>query len=247
MEERQLLSVSIAPLHVATTYFEDSNNYDQPSVLKGTNTQVADLFEVSFTGGADGTKLNSVTFNLMNTFFNTTDGGPGVYGHFPLTIVSHDGFDITSSSVVNGGTQLSLTFSNFKAGDKLVFSIDVDENGNLEPNAVVEGAELEGATMTAAFAAPHMKDITTPGLVFYDKYNLTGTGLENILANDDYDNAAALADMPEGSSPGPVYTAGASARSRNRHCRSRSPATSSRTLRSDAVLMRANRASPASP
>jgi len=43
MEERQLLSVSIAPIHVATTYHEDSNNYDQSSVLQGTNTQVADL------------------------------------------------------------------------------------------------------------------------------------------------------------------------------------------------------------
>ena len=209
MESRHLLSASIAPIHIATTYYEDSNNYDQPSVLQGTNTQVADLFEVSFSGGADGTNLTSMKLDLMNTFFNTENGAPGVYGSFPLTIISHDGFAITSSSVVNGGTQLALTFSGFQAGDKLVFSIDVDENGNLEANAVVEGAEIEGATLTGSFTAPHMHDVTTPGLVFYDKYSLAGTGLENALPNDDYDNAAALADMPVGSSPGPVYTAGA--------------------------------------
>ena len=101
--------------------FEDSAPYDKPSVLKGTNTQVADLFEVSFTGGASGTQLTSVTLNLDNTFFNTTDNAPGVYGYFPLTIIDHDGFQIASSSVVNGGTQLSLTFSGFQANDKLVF------------------------------------------------------------------------------------------------------------------------------
>ena len=78
------------------------------------------------------------------------------------------------------------------AGEKLVLSVDVDEQGNLQPNAVVEGAEFEGATLTASFTAPHMEDLTTAPMVFYDTYDLTGSGLENALPNDNYDNAAAL-------------------------------------------------------
>lgn len=205
-----MLSAAVAPLHVAATYFEDSNDYDQSSALRGTATQVADLFQVSFAGGAEGTQLTQFKIDTDNTFFDTAPGGIGAYGSFPLKIISHDGFEITSSSVADGGTQLVLTFSGFKAGDKLVFSIDVDEQGNLQPNAVAEGAEFEGATMTATFSAAHMNDITTPAIIFYDSYSLAGTGLENVLPNNDYDNAAANVYVPEVCSPGPVYTAGAS-------------------------------------
>ena len=74
---------------------------------------------------------------------------------------------------------------------------------------MAEGAEFEGATLTASFTAPHMQDITARRLIFYDTYSLAGTGLEDLLPNDDYDNAAAQAYVPEGCSPGPVYTAGA--------------------------------------
>ncbi|MEN6459310.1 MAG: SdrD B-like domain-containing protein [Thermoguttaceae bacterium] len=210
IEARQMLSATVAPLHVAATYFEDSNNFDEPNVLQGTNTAVADLFEVSFTGGADGTELTEIRIDTNNTFFNTASGGGGSYSSFPLTILSHEGFDVVSSSVSNGGTELVFTLSGFTAGEKLVFSIDVDENGNLQANAVAEGAEFEGATLTASFTAPHMEDLTTDALIFYDYYDLTGTGLENVLPNDDYDNTAADAYVPEVCSTGPVYTAGVS-------------------------------------
>ena len=207
MESRQLLSVS--PLHIAGTYFEDSNEIDQSSVLQGTSTPVADLFQVSFTGGADGSQLAQLRIDTNNTFFDIAAGGDGAYGSFPLSILSHDGFDIVSSSVVDGGTALILTFSGFAAGEKLVFTIDVDELGNLQPNAVAEGAEFEGATLTATFSAPHMYDLTTPGFIYYDDFDLTGTGLEDALPNNDYDNDAALAYVPTTCSAGPVYTAAA--------------------------------------
>jgi serine-aspartate repeat-containing protein C/D/E len=209
MESRQLLSVSAAPLKVATTYFEDSNDFDQSSVLKGTTTPVADLFEVSFTGGAAGSQLTQLRIDTDNTFFDTAAGGIGAYGSFPLTIISHDGFQITSSEVVDGGTSLVFNLSGFTAGEKLVFSVDVDEQGNLQPNAVAEGAEFEGATLKASFTAPHMQDITTPALTFYDSFSLVGTGLENLLPNDGYSNAAAQDFVPTNCSAGPVYTAAA--------------------------------------
>jgi serine-aspartate repeat-containing protein C/D/E len=212
MEARQLLSATIAPIHVATTYFEDSNEVDQPGVIVGTSTPVADVFQVSFTGGADGSELKSLTIDLKNTFFNTENASPGVYGYFPLAIISHTGFEVTSSSIVNGGTQLVLKFSGFGASDRLVFSVDVDENGNEEPNAVVEGAELEGATMTAAFTAAHMQDLTLSGAVFWDKFakhysTFAATDLASLLPNEDYDNQPALDFMPSQCSPGYVYTA----------------------------------------
>lgn len=209
MESRQLLSATVAPLQIGAVYFEDSNKFDEVSVLQGTSTNVADLLEIGFTGGADATQLTELRIDANNTFFDTASTSPGAYGSFPLTIISHDGFEILSASVVDGGTALVLTFSGFNAGEKLVFSVDVDEQGNLQPNAVVEGAEFEGAALTATFTAPHMNDITTPGLVFYDDFDLAATGLEDLLPNNNYDNAAALAFLPEGCSPGPVYTAGA--------------------------------------
>ena len=61
---------------------------------------MADLFEVSFTGGAGGTQLTQLTqSDDDDTFFHTAPGGAGVYGSFPLTIVSHDGFQSRRSSV----------------------------------------------------------------------------------------------------------------------------------------------------
>jgi serine-aspartate repeat-containing protein C/D/E len=214
MESRQLLSASIAPIHVAATYFEDSNETDVSSVIQGTqNTKVADIFQVSYTGGANGTQLTSLTINLKNTFFNTENAAPGVYGWFPLTLLKHDGFDVTSSvSVVNGSTQLVMNFSGFQAGEKLVFTVDVDENGNLEPNAVVEGAELEGATLSGSFTAPHMQDITASNAIFYDNFakrypTFASTDVAALLPNENYDNQPALDFMPGQCSPGLVYSA----------------------------------------
>lgn len=209
MESRQLLSATVAPLNVGAVYFEDSNDYDQSSALTGTSTQVADLFQIGYTGGADGTNLTTLTIDLDNTFFDTASGGKGAYGCFPLKVLSHDGFNVVSSSVTDGGTQLKMTFSGFDAGEKLVFTIDVDEDGNLQPNAVAEGAELEGATLTTTFTADHMEDLTnSAGIVFYDSFDFSGTGLTNLLPDDNYTDQGYL---PENCSDGPVYTAGAHA------------------------------------
>ena len=209
MEAKEFLSASVQPVHVGVTYLEDSNKTDQSSALNGTTTKVADLFEISYSGGADGTELTTLTLALRNAFFDTASGGVGVYGSFPFTIVAQNGFDVTSCTVDDGGATLTLKLSGFNAGEKLVFSIDVDEQGNLQPNAVVEGAEIEGAALTASFIASHYKDLTISDMVVHDDYDFTGTGLENLLPNNNYDNAAALAYVPESAETGPVYTAGA--------------------------------------
>ena len=179
MEPRQLLSAVPAPIHIGATYFEDSNDFDTSSFLKGTTTPVADMFQVSYMGGAPGTELTSLTINLHDTcLFDTVAGGAGVGGAFPLKILSHDGFnlvdangnEVSSVNVPDGATTLTLNFQNFNAGDKLVFSIDVNETIGL--NAVAVGSEFvsqtiviggktyiaQGATLDGTFTAPHMVD-----------------------------------------------------------------------------------------
>lgn len=195
-----------SPIRVGAVFFEDSSTTDAPSTLSDTSVYVADLFEVGFTGGAAGTNLTKLTIDLDNTFFNTASGGGGAYGYFPLTILSHTGFDITSSSVTNGGTKLEMTFSGLDAGEELVFTIDVDEQGN----AVAEGTEFEGATLTTTFTAPKMAEITSASVIFYDSFDFTDAALEDLLPNDAYNNAAATAYLGENASPGLIYTAGAS-------------------------------------
>ena len=99
-----------------------------------------------------------------------------------------------------------LHFTGFDAGEKLIFTIDVDEQGFLGPNAVAEGNEFEGSTMTAKFSAAHYAEATGSDMFvdFYDS-KLTGTGLA--LPPDAYNTADAY--VPPGAVAGPVYTAGA--------------------------------------
>ncbi len=205
MESRHLLSVSIAPIQIGAVYFEDSSTSDQ----------VGDLLEISFNGGAAGTQLAELRIDtdklgdglgLGDTFFDTAAGGAGVYGHSPFAVLDQSGIDSVTAQVADGGTLLILTFEGFDAGEKLVFSIDVDEQGLFSANAVAEGAEFEGSILSATFTAPHYA-VAAGNDIFYDAYDgkLAGTGLD--LPADDYDPPSPY--MPEEASPGPVYTAGA--------------------------------------
>jgi serine-aspartate repeat-containing protein C/D/E len=207
MESRQLLSVTAPPVHLGATYFEEANPYDA-----GTGN----VFEISFNGGAKGTQLTELTINadkygdglkIGDVFFDTAAGGIGAYGSSPFKIVSKTGIDSVTADVVDGGTQLVLHFTGFDAGEKLTFTIDVDEQGFLGPNAVAEGNEFEGSTMTGKFSAPHYAEAVGTDMFvdFYDS-KLNGTGLA--LPPDAYDTADAY--VPPGAvGAGPVYTAGA--------------------------------------
>ena len=85
----------------------------------------------------------------------------GAYGNSPLAIVSHDGFEVTGSSVVDGGTSLDLYFAGFQAGMKLVFTIDVDQvlfvdpqPGDDEVDAVDEGGRIPTVASRRRFHRP---------------------------------------------------------------------------------------------
>ena len=205
MESRQLLSVTAPQIQLGAVYFEDANGQDQ----------VGDLFEITFNGGAAGTQLTELKIDtdklgdgltIGDCLFDTAAGGIGTFSSSPFTIVSKTGIDSVTAQVADGGTSLVLHFSGFDPGEKLVFSIDVDEQGFLGQNAVAEGNEFEGSILTGIFTAPHYSE-TSGTDIFYDAYDnkLSGTGLN--LPNDSYNPPSQY--MPADAEPGPVYTAGA--------------------------------------
>ncbi|HEY4759222.1 MAG TPA: SdrD B-like domain-containing protein, partial [Thermoguttaceae bacterium] len=205
IESRQMLSITGPEIQIGAVYFEDAQGQDQ----------VGDLLEITFSGGAAGTQLTELRIDtdklgdgltIGDTFFDTATGGMGAFGSTPFTIISQSGIDSVIANVTDGGTLLVLNFNGFNAGEKLVFGIDVDEQGFLGPNAVAEGNEFEGSKLFAVFTAPHY--YSAEGMdIFYDAFDskLSGTGLD--LPNDNYSPPSPY--MPPGAEPGPVYTAGA--------------------------------------
>ncbi|MGQ9576313.1 MAG: SdrD B-like domain-containing protein [Thermoguttaceae bacterium] len=197
VEPRQLLS--FAPIQIGAVYFEDATEDDQ----------AGDVFEVTFNGGAPGTQLAELAIeldklrdglSLGDCLFDTAPGGLGAYQSQPLVLLEHHGIDAVRLAVDDGSQVLRFQFSGFDPGEKLVFSIDVDEMGFLGPNAVAEGNELEGSRLMARFIAPHCYD-ASGGDMFVDYYDagLAASGL--LLPPDSY--------VPPGTVPRPVLTAGA--------------------------------------
>ena len=181
LEPRQMLSGT--PLHVGAVYLEDHNE----------NDAVPDTIEISFEGGAPGTQLTQLTIDTDkrgdglsdgDCLFDTAPGGLGAYQSQPLTVVSQAGIDSVTWEVADGGTLLVFHFTGFDAGEKFVFSIDVDEMGFLSPNSLAEGAEFEGTKLIANFSAPGQPALVGAD-IFEDNYDykLLGTGLD-LPAND---------------------------------------------------------------
>lgn len=199
MEPRCLLAVGVLPLQIGAVYYEDASGVDE----------AGDLFEVTFSGGAPGSQLVELAIQTDKTgdgltigdvFFDTDPGGLGAFGAVPLDVVEQTGIDSVSASVTDGGTTLVFSFSGFDPGDRLIFSIDVDEQGFLGPNAVAEGNELEGSQLIATLRAPHYYDAVGSDIfIDYFQQKLDDSGLD--LPPDDY--------VPPGETPTPVRTAAA--------------------------------------
>jgi serine-aspartate repeat-containing protein C/D/E len=197
MEPRMLLSAS--PIQLGMVYYEDATGTDESG----------DTFELTFQGGAPGTELTRLIIDtdklgdgltIGDCFFDTEPGGLGAFGYGPFAVVSSEGIDRYQVFVSDGGTKLVLEFTGFHAGDRFLFTIDVDEMGFLGPNAVAEGNEFEGSRLTAYFVAPHYYAAQGED-IFIDAYDakLDASGLN--LPRDDYSPP-----LPE---PEPVRTAGA--------------------------------------
>jgi protocatechuate 3,4-dioxygenase beta subunit len=152
LEERRVLSAD--PVVAGISYREGDGGLDtQP-----------DYFEVSFQGGAATTRMTSFTINgdldssgtrnFGDIFFDTNGVGSG--GSFPFQFDAANSVGISASDILDvrvstDGLSLAVDVKDFKAGDKLAFTIDVDEMENLRPDMIVSGVEIEGSLFSTSF------------------------------------------------------------------------------------------------
>jgi protocatechuate 3,4-dioxygenase beta subunit len=199
MEPRILLAADSDPLQIGAVYYEDASGIDE----------AGDVVEITYQGGAPGTQLVELVIEtdklgdgltIGDVFFDTDPGGLGAFGAVDFSVLKRDGIQSVDYSVDDGGTALVFKFMGFDPGDRLLFTIDVDEQGFLGPNAVAEGNEFEGSKLTAVFKADHFFE-ATGGDIFLDHYDtkLSQSGLE--LPPDDY--------VPPNQQATPIRTAAA--------------------------------------
>ncbi len=167
LEERRFLATD---LHLGAVYFEEATGDDS----------AGDRIEITFEGGQPGSQLTSLAINgdklldggltLGDIFFDIAAGGAGSFKAVPLSIVSDTDFTITNISVQDGSSLITFQFAGFDAGEKLVFDVDVDEQGLFSSTSVAEGGEFEGSRLIGTFTNPHYETATLTA-VFFDEYN----------------------------------------------------------------------------
>jgi len=205
LEPRQLLA---ADVQLGAVYFEEATGDDTQS----------DTIQVTFTGGVENTELTRLVIDgdkrgdgisAGDPFFDTEAGGAGSFDHVPLAVESHDGFEVVAVTVVDGGTQIAFDLQGFNAGEKLVFSIDVDEtsfvpaSGLIESTSVVEGGEFQRSRLAGTFVAPHYEPLELAG-TFWDAFDADfnqaeqATGSALGLPDDQYAAADDLSDRTAG-------------------------------------------------
>jgi len=157
-------------LKVGAVYIEEDSGSD----LHG------DTFQVLFEGGATGTQLERLVIDtdhgplgmsVGDLIFDKVKGGLGADEAFNLQIVSSAGIDNVQWQVTDGGTKLAFDFVGFHAGEKLVFSIDVDEVQDYDPSEtnldrinesidpITSGVEFQGSELQSTFVAPGYFDV----------------------------------------------------------------------------------------
>ncbi|MBP5621951.1 MAG: hypothetical protein J6X44_08050 [Thermoguttaceae bacterium] len=150
---------------------------------------LGDKFYVAWVGGEDGcTTLDTLVIDLdKNQNGNLDEGeacfdveGSGeVYSYVPFTLIEKSDEIGYQAYVEDGGMVLTISFTNFHAGDAFVFCIDLDEyQPSSTNNAQVEGAEmggslvdnLEGSRVKATFSSTHYQTEVWTGM-FVDHYD----------------------------------------------------------------------------
>lgn len=163
MEPRRVLDAD--PVLVGAVYIEDDSGTDS----------AGDTFYVAFQGGSSTTTLSRVVIDgnqdgnpnalsepdvYFDTIASNQNGqGNGSGGASPFTL-SNKSIGVTADqvrvSVVDGGTRIVLDIEDFRAGDVLVFTIDVDQFFSNKPDdQVTSGIEFAGSSVTAVFQDPH--------------------------------------------------------------------------------------------
>jgi protocatechuate 3,4-dioxygenase beta subunit len=191
MEPRLLMNA--APLQLGAVYVEADTGGDHHG----------DRFEVLFTGGAPGTQLTRLEIDgdhfapglsFGDMIFDTARGGYGADDAFAFEIVSADGIDRVRATVTDGSSRLVLELTGFEAGEKLVFSIDVDEVQDFNPaetnldrineglDPIASGVEFQESQLHATFTAPHFQTATGQGS-FRNVYDSLFQGTNLLLSS----------------------------------------------------------------
>ncbi len=161
--------MAVAPIHLGSVYYEEASGDDS----------APDVIEITFNGGAPGTQLAQLKLDtdkagdgltIGDMFWDISAGGKGTFNHVPLTIVSSNGFVVNSITLTDGGTTMLIDATGWDAGEKLVISLDVDEQGFSNSTAVAEGGEWEGTIMTGTFVSPNYETITGSA-IYYDYFD----------------------------------------------------------------------------
>ena len=169
MEERRMMDAD--PIKIGAVYIEQDSGSD----LHG------DTFEIQFEGGQSGSELTRLVIDtdhgpagrsVGDLIFDTVKGGWGADEAFALQIVSKSGIEDVKWHVEDGGTRLVFDFKGFHSGDKLVFSIDVDEIQQYDPSItnqdlinegvdpITSGVEFQSSQLTGTFQEFHHFDAT---------------------------------------------------------------------------------------
>ncbi|MCG8651062.1 MAG: carboxypeptidase regulatory-like domain-containing protein, partial [Pirellulales bacterium] len=174
LEMRRLFAAD--PIHVGVVYIE--TDYLETDQDVGSDSR-GDRFILSFTGGAPDTELSELRIrtdkdgdgiSVGDPIFDTAIGGRGKGGAHDFQILrveTSDGRQIhVTAEVEDGGQELVLRLSNFRSGDRLEFSLDVDEvlrnaidldvfNDRLD--VITSGQEFQDSILEATFNAPHFE------------------------------------------------------------------------------------------
>jgi hypothetical protein len=167
MEGRRLLNAD--PIRIGAVYVEEDVGTDAHG----------DSFEITFVGGSAGTELTRLVINGDQSeegfgdddmLFDTAAGGRGADQPFAFQITSLQTADpsaTVTATVVDGTSLLTLDFTGFRAGDRLKFSIDVDEVEDFNPletnlsvindgfDPIASGVEFQSTKLLGFFSAPH--------------------------------------------------------------------------------------------
>ncbi|MEO0792036.1 MAG: aggregation factor core [Pseudomonadota bacterium] len=94
--------------------------------------------------------------------FDTTAGGPGSLVYQPLRIVEGQAALASGPTVADGAESLTLNVGVLGGGDRIVFTIDVDDRESSVPT-IVDGAEIAGAVIKLSGIATARATFTDQG------------------------------------------------------------------------------------
>ena len=165
MEPRQLMTAAPPQIHFGSVFFDPA---------PGTST-TPNTIQITFQGGTPGTQLTQLVIDgsknqtglAVGDIVWTTPGSPNQSGQSPLTIVSHNGFDVVNESAINGGSQIVLTLSGFDPGEKLVLTDNAEKITAIDPVThalstapLTKGNDFQNAHLFGTFTAPHYVNLS---------------------------------------------------------------------------------------